>query len=160
MGALHRTRNRATTMIPAWELALRTVLSALLGGLIGWERETRGKPLGFRTMILVSLAVTVYVLSAMQTAATRGEPVDAGRLMAGVAQGVGFLGAGMILHRRGQVRWLTTAAAMWAAAAVGLAVGMGQYLIAVLGAVLVFLTLRGLVVIEEHWLGRKDFDGD
>ena len=147
-------------MIPAWELAFRVVLSALLGGLIGWERETRGKPLGFRTMILVSLAVTVYVVTAKQAAVTLGEPVDAGRLMAGIAQGVGFLGAGLILHRRGQVRWLTTAAAMWAAAAVGLAVGLGQYLVALMGGALVFFTLRGLVVIEERWLRRDDSEGD
>ena len=152
--------DEAKALIPAWELALRILLSALLGGLIGWERETRGKPLGFRTMILVSLAVTIYVVSAKQAAVTLGEPVEAGRLMTGIAQGVGFLGAGLVLHRRGQVRWLTTAAAMWAAAAVGLSVGLGQYLVAVMGSVLVFLTLRGLVVIEQRWLGRDDFDGD
>ena len=147
-------------LIPAWELVARVVLSALLGGLIGWERETRGKPLGFRTMIVVCLAVTLFVVAAQQAALELGEPVEPARLMAGIAQGVGFLGAGLILHRRGQVRWLTTSAAMWAAAAVGLAVGLGQYLVAVMGSVLVFLTLRGLVVVEERWQGRADFEDD
>ena len=137
-------------MIPWWELVLRMVLSVFLGGLIGWERETSGKPLGLRTLILVSLSVTMYVMAATQSAAVRGEPNEPGRLMAGVAQGIAFLGAGAILQSRRKVRWLTTAAALWAAAAVGFAVGMGRYMIAVVGGALIFGTLRGLVFVEER----------
>ena len=144
--------------IPFWELAARMVLSAVLGGVIGWERETRGKPLGLRTLMLVSTTVTLYVLSAMQAAVGLGEPVEPARMMSGIAQGIGFLGAGAILQSRGQVRWLTSAAALWAAAAVGFAVGMGHYYLAALGSALVFGTLRGLALVEDRWIGSARED--
>jgi len=145
-------------MSPWWEITLKMCLSVLMGGLIGWERETRSKPAGLRTLILVSLSASVYVIAAQQVALTHGEPVDAVRAMAGVAQGVGFLGAGLILRSHGGVRWLTTAAALWAAAAVGFAAGLGMYYVSIVGGLLVFATLRWLVVVEDRWLrsGGKD----
>jgi putative Mg2+ transporter-C (MgtC) family protein len=111
----------------------------------------RGKPAGLRTIILVSLASTVYVLAAQEAAARVGGDLDAVRAMAGIAQGVSFLGAGAIIRSRQGVKWLTTAAALWAAAAIGFAVGVGIYLIAILGCALVFVTLRWLVPLEERF---------
>lgn len=135
---------------PWWEIALKLVLAAALGGVIGFERERRGKPAGLRTHMLVSLSAALFVLAAQESAARAGEPVDSVRAMAGVAQGVGFLGAGVILQSRGEVRWLTTAAALWGAAAVGLATAMGMYYMVVLASALVFATLRWLGPLEER----------
>jgi len=141
-------------MTPEWEYALRLVLAGLVGALIGWEREVRGKPAGLRTLMLVSLSSAVYVAAAEQAALRRGEAVDAGRLMSGIAQGIGFLGAGAILQARGEVRWLTTAASLWAAAALGMAIGLGMYSIALMGAFLVFATLKWVVLVEDRWMRR------
>jgi putative Mg2+ transporter-C (MgtC) family protein len=135
-------------MVPWWEVTLRLLLASVLGGIIGWEREVRAKPAGFRTHILVSVAAAIYVLAAQQVSLELGEPVEAMRAMAGIAGGVGFLGAGVILRAQGEVRWLTTAAALWADAALGMAAGMGIYYLAVLGSVLVFADL--------HWLSRLE----
>jgi len=139
-------------MVAWWEILGRMLLAAVLGGVLGWEREARGKPAGLRTLALVSLAAAVFILAGEQAALSLGEPVDAMRGMTGVVQGIGFLGAGVILQARGEVRWLTTAAALWMAAAVGLATGLGLYFIAVAGGLLAFAILRWLVVVEERWI--------
>ncbi|MHB1357483.1 MAG: MgtC/SapB family protein, partial [Anaerolineae bacterium] len=97
-----------------WEIILRMVLAVVLGGVIGWEREISGKPAGLRTMILVSLASAIFVLAAQQAAAQVGDSIDSIRAMAGIVSGVGFLGAGVVMRTQGDVRWLTTAASLWA----------------------------------------------
>jgi putative Mg2+ transporter-C (MgtC) family protein len=140
---------------PWWEIAIKLVLAILLGGVIGFERERRGKPAGLRTHMLVSVAAAVYVMAAQEMALRAGEPVDSVRAMAGVAQGVGFLGAGVILQARGEVRWLTTAAALWAAAAVGLGVAMGMYYMVALASVLVWIILRWFDVLEKRYVTRS-----
>ena len=89
------------------EVLGKLLLASVLGGLIGWEREQQRKPARLRTQMLVSLAAALFVLGARQAALAAGEPIDAGRAMAGIAQGVGFLGAGLILRARGQVLGLT-----------------------------------------------------
>ena len=135
------------------------VLAGFLGGLIGWERETRHKPAGLRTLILVSLSASIFVIGAEQAAQRYGEAADVVRAMTGIAQGVGFLGAGAIVQSRGEVRWLTTAAALWSAAALGFTAGVGMYYVAVVGGALVFATLRWLVIAEDRWLkaaGERD----
>ena len=142
-------------MIAWWEVTLRMLLATSIGGLIGWEREVQGKPAGFRTLILVSLASAIYVLAGQQVALAHGEPVDALRAMAGIAGGVGFLGAGAILQAKGEVLWMTTAAALWASAALGLAAGMGMYYIAALGGIMVYAILRWLALFEERFLTRE-----
>jgi len=141
-------------MIAWWEYVVRLVLAAALGGAIGWEREMRQKPAGLRTLMLVSLASGIYVLAATQGAAMFGEPLDAVRAMAGLAQGIGFLGGGVILHGKGEVRWLTTAAALWASAALGFAAGLGLYGLALASGLLVYAILRWVVLLEG-WLLRK-----
>ena len=99
-------------------------------------------------------AAAIYVLAAQQVALDFGEPVDALRAMAGIAGGVGFLGAGVILRAHGEVRWLTTAAALWADAALGMAAGMGMYFIAALGSALILVDLHCLPRIEK-WLAAR-----
>ncbi len=138
------------------ETAIKLVLASLLGGLIGWEREKRGKPAGLRTQMLVSLASALFVLGARQAAQAAGEPIEATRAMAAIAQGVGFIGAGLILRTRGEVYWLTTAAALWASAALGVAAAQGLYPLAVVGGTLAFVILRWVSVLENRWMqGRK-----
>lgn len=139
---------------PWWEIAIKLILAALLGGVIGFERERRGKPAGLRTHMLVSLASALFVMASQEMAARVGEPLDAVRAMVGVAQGVGFLGAGVILQSRGEVRWLTTAAALWAASAVGLGVAMGMYYMVALASVLVWIVLRWVDIVEKRYITR------
>ena len=139
-----------------WETVLRLVLAVVLGGLLGWEREVQRKPAGLRTLMLVSLASAIFVLGARQAAFFAGEPLDAVRAMAGVAQGVGFLGAGLILRTRGEVRWLTTATSLWVAAAVGFATAEGLYVLALSGTLLAFAILRWMVAVEDRLVRKSD----
>ena len=133
----------------------RMVLAALLGGIIGWEREVHEKPAGLRTLMLVSLAAAIYVIAAQGAAQAHQEALDSVRAMTGVAQGIGFLGAGVILQSRRKVLWLTTAAALWAAAALGLSAGLGMYTVAIVGGLLVFVILRWLPIAEDRWIRRE-----
>jgi putative Mg2+ transporter-C (MgtC) family protein len=143
-----------------WELGLRLLMAVGLGGVIGWEREVRGKPAGLRTQMLVALSAALYVMIAEQTSLQRGEPVEAGRALAGIAQGIGFLGAGAILQARGEVRWLTTAASLWAAAALGYATGLGMYALAGMAGALVFIILHLFSAVERRWLHHPHDRGD
>ncbi|MHB1293980.1 MAG: MgtC/SapB family protein [Anaerolineae bacterium] len=131
---------------------VRILLAGVLGGLIGWEREARRKPAGLRTLMLVSIASCIFVTAATEASLRAGEALDAVRAMSGIAQGVGFLGAGVILQSHREVRWLTTAASLWAAAALGMAAGLGMYVTAVAGAAAVFVTLHWVVIIEGRFV--------
>lgn len=124
-------------MIENSELALRLVLSVLFGGLIGLEREVVHKPAGIRTHMLVSLGSALFVL-----AAAEAMPNEVVRIMAGIATGIGFLGAGTIFKAKSDVHGLTTAASIWAVAAVGLAVGLGYYLMTIISVVLIIIVLQ------------------
>jgi putative Mg2+ transporter-C (MgtC) family protein len=117
----------------------RIALGGLLGYVIGFEREYRGKPAGERTFALLAVgAAAVTGLGVLEF------PASAEKVIAGVITGVGFLGAGLIFResRMGQVAGLTTAASSWAAAAMGILAGAGAYLTAALGTVLVLLVLE------------------
>lgn len=115
-------------------MALRVVVAVLLGGFIGWEREWHGREAGIRTFGVVALGACVFAL--ISTHLTMGNNPHV--IAAGVVTGIGFLGAGVILHDRGNVVGLTTAATLWATASVGLATGYGMYTLAVLVALIVF----------------------
>ncbi len=153
----------------AGELTLRLAFAALLGALVGVEREVRGHAAGLRTFILVSsgaaLAMVVSLSVAdVRTAELPGDAaassgvqvtVDPGRIAYGVMTGVGFLGAGTIIRNRGRIEGLTTAAGIWAVAAIGLAAGLGLYVITLLATLLLLVTLI-LLRWVDHWLpGRK-----
>src|SRR5689334_19054106 len=125
----------------AHELMLlsRMAWSAVLGGIIGWEREISGHPAGIRTFALVTVGACVFGLVSRYTPDTG---VDATRIAAQVVAGIGFLCAGLILRVDGQVRGLTTAATLWVSAAVGLAVAFRLGLLATLTTLLLVSLLR------------------
>ncbi len=133
-----------------WDSALRLIVAALLGGIIGYERETAGKPAGLRTQLLVSMASALYVVSSQYAAEMAGEMLDPVRAMTGVAGGVGFLGGGVILKARREIHWLTTAAALWASAAVGMCAGFGLYALGATATVLIFVTLHWLPALSDY----------
>ena len=143
------------------EPLLRLVVALVLGAAVGLERELQRMPAGFRTHALVGLGSAIFtVVSAF---AFVGPVTDPTRIAAQIVTGVGFLGGGAILHYRGAVRGLTTAASLWSVAAVGMAAGAGLYVIAIGGAVLVVVTLELLDRVElllKRRQGRGDVDSD
>jgi putative Mg2+ transporter-C (MgtC) family protein len=127
------------------ELFLQLLLAALLGGIVGLERELRGKPAGLRTNTLICVGATLFTALSFHLAGTRGDPA---RVAAQILPGVGFIGAGTILHMRGSVSGLTSAATIWVVAAVGMALGSGAYVEALGTTLLVVSVLTGLGVLE------------
>lgn len=131
-------------------IALRLLVAAVLGGLLGYERETVGASAGLRTHMLVSVGSALFVLIPLQAGMTIQ---DLSRVLQGVTAGIGFLGAGAILkqHDRNDIRGLTTAASIWMTAAIGVAAGMGREGTAVLSA------LFGVVILAiVRSPGKKD----
>lgn len=144
-------------MIPAdlrplnLELLVQLLLAVLLGGAVGIERELKGKPAGLRTNILICMGAVLFTSLSVRLAQGRGDP---GRLAAQILTGVGFIGAGTILHTRGAVTGLTSAATIWVVTAIGIALGSRAYVEAMGATVLVMLVLAGLGRFEE-FLGRQ-----
>ncbi|HEV8190051.1 MAG TPA: MgtC/SapB family protein, partial [Ktedonobacterales bacterium] len=144
----------------SWQAALlRLGLAIVFGALIGLERERGERAAGMRTLALVSLGSALFmVISAYGFSEFSGNNafgLDPSRIAAQVVTGIGFLGAGTILLRRTTVRGLTTAAAIWAVAAIGLACGIGQIVIAVIATVLTLIVLAALRPIEGLLFPRQ-----
>jgi|TARA_B100002003_G_scaffold238298_1_gene256347 putative Mg2+ transporter-C (MgtC) family protein len=119
-------------------MSLRILLAAALGAIVGYERRRADKPVGLRTLILISTGAALFTVASVY-AFGDGDPT---RVAAGVVAGIGFLGAGVILRRRtGGIEGITTASVIWVVAAIGLAVGAGLYLIATVTTVVVMLVL-------------------
>lgn len=120
----------------------------LIGGIIGYERQLSGKPAGLRTHILVSFAAAVFVLVSIQIATEQEISNITSRVIQGIVTGVGFLGAGEIVRDSRQepskveIRGLTSAAAIWVSAALGIAAGCGLWQTGIIGSVLCWLILR------------------
>jgi putative Mg2+ transporter-C (MgtC) family protein len=129
--------------------AVRLIAAAILGGLIGAEREWVGKAAGLRTHMLVSLGAALFVLAPMELGLSEG---DVGRVVQGVAAGIGFIGAGTILKReeRDEIKGLTTAASIWLTAGIGVAAGLGKIWLALLCAVCAWVILFLLGAIERR----------
>ena len=124
------------------DLALRLFMAAVLGAVIGFEREIHEHPAGMRTHLLVSLGSAAFtVLSIYGFPSEQGAPTDTSRVAAQVVTGIGFLGAGAIIKYGTSVRGLTTAASLWATAAVGMAVGAGWWAVAVVTTGIVVFSL-------------------
>ena len=142
-------------MITEWQIAIRLVAAAVLGGLVGIERERHNQPAGLRTHIILSigsaLAMTVSIDMAMQfqPLVPNGDPA---RLAAQVVSGIGFLGAGAIFRYGTSVKGLTTATSLWTVAIVGLAVGAGHFFSAIVATTLLLLTLATLDMLEKKYL--------
>lgn len=137
-----------------WELLARLLLAAVLGGVIGYERELKGRDAGIRTHTLVSLGAAIITLTQLEASEwvinfarenSDLPPVvttDVTRLTAQIINGIGFLGAGSIIVSKRSVTGLTTAASIWAVASLGIAVGMGYYFISLSGIVIMLIVLR------------------
>lgn len=140
--------------IDQWETLTRLLLAALAGGLIGFERELKGRDAGIRTHMLVSLGAAIITMIQLEASNwlldfSRNNPElanvltsDITRLTAQIVNGIGFLGAGTIIVSKRTVTGLTTAASIWAVASLGIAVGMGYYFIAIVGAFIMLIVLR------------------
>lgn len=139
--------------ITEMEIAGRLLLGALLGGGIGLERQVHGRPAGFRTHLLVCVAsVLLMIVSQSLGGAGAGEAYrfDPGRLAAGAITGIGFLGAGVVLKSGLSVHGLTTAACIWIVSAIGLAIGSGLHLAALLSFAITLVSLWLLRYVEER----------
>lgn len=129
------------------EIAFRLVLAIALAGVLGWDRESKDRPAGLRTYMLVALASSVFTVLTFEiyeTVSTSQSNADPIRIIEAVTVGVAFLAAGTIIQGRDSVRGLTTGAGMWMAGALGVAAGAGHYLLAIFAALLSFVILRFL----------------
>jgi putative Mg2+ transporter-C (MgtC) family protein len=139
------------------DVALRIGAAVGAGLLVGWERESRGRPAGLRTTILSCTAASLAMIlseilfrdsaAAITGGAWRPDPA---RLGAGILTGIGFLGAGTIMRHENVVRGVTTAASLWFVTVIGLSFGAGQFLLGTLGTGVALLVLAGLPLIEKH----------
>ncbi|MBO5747619.1 MAG: MgtC/SapB family protein [Muribaculaceae bacterium] len=132
--------------------AFRLVLSMILGMMVGMERKRKGQVAGVRTFALISMGACMAMLLSIYVpqeylGLKNGDP---GRIAAQVVTGVGFLGGGAMIHMRGSVRGLTTAAGIWMVATIGMSVGVGMYAVAIIGTLLILLTLIALEVWEHR----------
>lgn len=133
-------------------------LSMVLGACIGFERKRKGQPAGLRTFSLIALGSTLAMLVSIYVCQEyvglkNGDP---GRIAAQVITGVGFLGAGAIIQMKGSVRGLTTAAGVWMASIIGLAVGVGMYVVSIFATLLILFILVKLESIEhKHDMGSE-----
>lgn len=128
------------------DLALRLAVGLVLGAIIGFERELQRQPAGFRTHSLVSLGAALFTV--VSAYGFSGDLVDPTRIAAQIVSGIGFIGAGTILQHRGNIRGLTTAASLWAVAAIGTAAGAGLYSVALVGTILILVVLSILDRVE------------
>lgn len=138
------------------EELLPLLTAALLGGLIGLEREMRGQWAGLRTHILVAIGAALFTLTGVAVA--RMETAQLARVIQGVATGIGFIGAGTILKLTDalEIRGLTTASSIWLAAAVGTAAGIRMYSLAVIGTLLTVAVLHLLTRVDKRIQRHED----
>lgn len=149
-----RTLFETLNEVLRFDLGAKLLIAILAGGGIGLERELRGKPAGLRTNILICVGSALLMDLSMRIALQySGDP---GRIAAQVVTGIGFLGAGTILHTRGSITGLTSAATIWVVAAIGLTAGGGYYFEALAATVTVMVVLRGLGWVEGRFLARHD----
>ncbi|BAY33878.1 MgtC/SapB transporter [Nostoc carneum NIES-2107] len=137
-------------------IIFRLCIALLSGAIIGWERQLRHKPAGLRTHMLVSLGSALFTLIPLHTVGLQANADALSRVIQGIAAGIGFLGAGEILHessndsQRPEIHGLTSAAAVWVSAALGIAAGCNLWQLSLIGAFLTFLVLN-LFKKLERW---------
>jgi putative Mg2+ transporter-C (MgtC) family protein len=135
--------------------SFRLVFALFIGGVIGLEREIKGKPAGMRTNMLMCMGSCLLMILSIEVATRAGRTGDPGRIAAQVVTGIGFLGAGTILRSRVSVTGLTSAATLWFVAALGLVIGNGDYVLAGVSALLIIITLSLLGSLETHLAVRQ-----
>jgi len=129
------------------ETVKRLLLAAALGGALGLEREWNQKDAGLRTNLLITMGSALFTIMSIDLSASSGG--DATRIAAQIVTGVGFLGAGAIMRTGGNIRGLTTAATIWVNAAVGVAVGGGEYHVALIATAVTLVALLTLNPVER-----------
>ena len=133
-----------------WVMVLNMVIAAFLGGLIGLEREAGHRPAGLRTTMLVCVGSALFTLLSIHAFPSAGDVSDA-RVAAQIVSGIGFLGAGTVWRAQDQVKGLTTAACMWVAAAIGMAVGSGLGLLALAATLITLFILNVMQRVERRY---------
>jgi len=141
------------------QIVLKLFVAILCGLILGLEREWKDKPAGLRTIVLITVGSTLFMIVSDLIPLTKGvaprlAPADPGRVAAQVVTGIGFLGAGTIIRARGAIHGLTTAAVIWVAAAIGLLVGIGFFLASVTVTLLVLIALLGMEPLRRY-IGRR-----
>ena len=125
------------------EMIPRLIFSVILGGIIGYEREISHKPAGLRTHIFVCMGSCLFTIASfyLLPIGSTGS-ADVTRIAAGIVAGISFIGAGSIIALRGDVKGLTTAASLWVMSAVGLVLGLGNYLLPIVTTIIAYIILR------------------
>lgn len=139
------------------EIILRLLISGLIGAVVGYEREASGRPAGFRTNMLVAVGSCLMMVISIQIG-LQYDGSDPSRIAAQVVSGVGFLGAGTIMVKGGDVKGLTTAATLWVNAGIGMAIGAGLYFAGIATGVIVLLAL--IVFGRLNFIQELDDDDD
>ena len=140
------------------EMIFKLLLSLVLGGIVGFEREYKSRPAGLRTHILVCIGAALVQITAINYFRNNGlTNMDPMRLGAQVISGIGFLGAGTILKEGANIKGLTTAASIWVVGCIGVAVGTGQYIEATAATIFIYVALRGFKVIEDNMAKGKKY---
>lgn len=134
-------------MNPILDDLIKLLVALVLGGIVGAERERHKKAVGLRTLILISVGSALFTIISTHMVGPDGE--NPGRIAANIVSGIGFLGAGVILEERGRVVGLTTAATIWIAAALGMAAGAGEYVLASMTAAVVIIVLLLFTRLED-----------
>jgi len=143
-----------------FQIIFQLILAALLGGLVGFEREIKRKGAGLQTYSLVTLGACLFTMIAFEFfnffLDKPGLSFDPSRVIQAVAIGIGFIGAGIIIFRQSRIEGLTTAAGLWVVAALGIAIGAKLYFLAILGTLLAILILVGFGILEEKIFGKRN----
>lgn len=129
----------------------KLLLSIFVAGFIGWEREQHDKAAGLKTHILICMGACLFMMVGMKLA----PGAEFTRVIQGIVTGVGFVGAGAIIREGGNVRGVTTAAGIWVIAAIGLAIGLGEYFLAIFAAMLNYLILHYFGMFKPHAKKRR-----
>ena len=154
---------KAMGAIEPLELLLRLGAATLCGGLIGLERELHGKPVGLKTVTLIAVGTAVFTLVGVEVTLMSGTSAysaggDLGRILQGMAAGLGMLGAGMFLRRDNNIRLATSGAGVWLAGAVGVACGLGLFLLAGVATAIAIVILAGIGYVERRMAPDKHAD--
>src|ERR1700686_3208533 len=149
--------NTLASLLPHLSLAglvsktmVRLTLAAFLGGIVGLERELKRRPAGLRTNMFICFGSAMFTILSTELASEWGIG-DHTRIAAQIIPGIGFIGAGSILHAKGSVSGLTTAATLFVVASIGMAAGGGLYLLAIFATMLIYLSLHALGIMERQF---------
>lgn len=142
------------------DCVIKFLLAILFGGIIGAEREVSHKPAGLRTMILITLGCTLFAIISLfpfniYGAGNTLARIDPGRIAANILTGLGFIGGGVILYTKGSVTGITTASMIWCAGALGMTIGFGYYLLALIFTITIFLVAFVIGHIEKRYTKTK-----